>query len=287
MRAKKHWYDRNTVPLPAISAGRETMTIALVEFSVEGPVATITFNRPQALNAFTREMRQEFQAALDQAAADHIRSVVLTGAGRAFSVGQDVAELKASYEEEGPQLARLIYEEWIPLIAAIRALPKPVIAAVNGAAAGGGMSLALAADLRLAEPRTSFIAAFVRVGLVPDSGAAHMLIRTLGLSKAMQLALTGDPLTADEAHKSGLVAAVAPDADTLREAARDWAVRLAGGAPLAMAAVKAVMYEAADVPFAAVVDEEARQQDVLGRTTDHREAVEAFLEKRSPVFRGE
>lgn len=274
-------------PLPAIFAGRETIIIALVEFSVDGPVATITFNRPDALNAFNREMRQEFQAALEQASADDIRSVVLTGAGRAFSVGQDVAELKASYEEEGPQLARLIYEEWAPLITAIRSLPKPVVAAVNGAAAGGGMSLALAADLRLAEPRTNFIAAFVRVGLVPDSGAAHMLIRMLGLSKAMQLALTGDPLSADEALHAGLVAAVAPDAETLRQAARDWAVRLAGGAPLATAAVKALMYEAADVAFAAVVDEEARQQDVLGRTRDHQEAIEAFLQKRPPVFRGE
>ena len=283
---KKHWSDRNPVPLPASTAGRETIIIALVEFSVEGPVATITFNRPHALNAFTRDMRQEFGEALDRAGADEIRSVILTGAGRAFSVGQDVAELQASYEEEGPQLARLIYEEWVPLVAAIRSLPKPVVAAVNGAAAGGGLSLALAADIRLAEPRTSFIAAFVRVGLVPDSGAAHMLVRMLGLSRAMQLTLTGQPFGADDAQKSGIVAAVAPDADALQQAAREWAGRLAEGAPLALAAAKSVLYSAADEPFSLVVDEEARQQDVLGRTEDHREAIAAFLEKRPPVFRG-
>ena len=284
--AKKHWSDRNPVPLPAHTAGRETIIIALVEFSVEGPVATITFNRPQSLNAFTRDMRQELEGALERAGADEIRSVILTGAGRAFSVGQDVAEPQVSYEEEGPQLARLIYEEWVPLVAALRSLPKPVVAAVNGAAAGGGLSLALAADIRLAEPRTSFMAAFVRVGLVPDSGAAHMLVRMLGLSRAMQLTLTGEPFGAEEALKTGLVAAMAPDQDALQAVAREWAVRLAHGAPLALAAAKSVLYAAADESFSLVVDEEARQQDVLGRTEDHREAVAAFLEKRPPTFHG-
>jgi 2-(1,2-epoxy-1,2-dihydrophenyl)acetyl-CoA isomerase len=265
---------------------KERSAIALVIFEQVGPVATITLNRPEALNALNRPMRQELDLALQQAAADDVRAVVLTGAGRAFSVGQDVAELKADYDEEGPQLARLIQEEWGPLIAAVRALPKPVVAAVNGPAAGGGLSLALAADIRLAEPKTSFLAAFVKVGLVPDSGAAHMLIRMLGLSKAMQLVLTADPLGADEALRAGLVAAVAPDVETMQEAARDLAKRLASGAPLALAAAKAVMHAAADAAFGLVVAEEARQQDVLGRTEDHREAIEAFLAKRPPTFQG-
>lgn len=266
---------------------RERAIIAYVIFEQSGPVATVILNRPEALNALNRPMRQELEAALDRAADETVRAVVLTGAGRAFSVGQDVAELQADYAEDGPQLARLIQEEWAPLIAAVRALPKPVVAAVNGPAAGGGLSLALAADVRLAEPRTSFLAAFVKVGLVPDSGAAHMLVRMLGLSKAMQLALTGDGFSAEEALQAGLVAAVAPDAETLRQAAHDFAERLAQGAPLALAAVKALMHEAADAAFGFVVAEEARQQDVLGRSRDHQDAVEAFLAKRPPVFRGQ
>ncbi len=276
---------RGGIVIDAQEAPKDSQELVL--YAVADHVATITLNRPTALNALNRPARHALSGALDRARDDDaVRVVVLTGAGRAFSVGQDVAELQASYEEEGPQLARLIYEEWVPLVAAIRSLPKPVVAAVNGAAAGGGLSLALAADIRLAEPRTSFIAAFVRVGLVPDSGAAHMLVRMLGLSRAMQLTLTGQPFGADDAQKSGIVAAVAPDADALQEAAREWAGRLAEGAPLALAAAKSVLYSAADEPFSLVVDEEARQQDVLGRTEDHREAIAAFLEKRPPVFRG-
>jgi len=244
-------------------------------------------NRPAALNALNRVARGQLVHALAQASDDgSVRAVVITGAGRAFSVGQDVAELTADYEAAPPALGRLIHEEWAPLINAIRTMPKPVIAAVNGAAAGGGMSLALAADIRLAEPRTRFIAAFVGVGLVPDSGAAHLMVRMLGLAKATELALTGQPLGAEDARALGLVAQI-HEADQLAAEAQAFAERLASGAPLALAAVKAVMVEAADAAFADVVSLEAAWQERLGASADHREALAAFLAKRPPHFQGQ
>lgn len=256
-----------------------------VQYEVEAGIATITLTREAALNAMDRPMRQELRRALEAAQDPAVRAVILTGAGRAFSVGQDLAELTRDYQSAGPQLARLIYDEWAPLVRAVRDLPKPVIAAVNGTAAGGGLSLALACDVRLGEPRTALLAAFVNVGLVPDSGAAHMLVRMVGLSRAMALVLRGEPLPAVEAERWGLLAEVAADADAMRARARAWAERFAAGPPLAYGAIKQVMHEAADEAFEHVVDAEARRQDLLGRSEDHREAIAAFLEKRRPAFR--
>ncbi len=249
-------------------------------------MAIIQFQRPSALNAFTKGMREGLGAALRQAEDPSVGAVVLTGEGRAFSVGQDVQELQEAYREGAPQLGRLIDEEWGPIVRAMRALPKPVIAAVNGVAAGGGLTLALAADMRLAAAGGSFLAAFVNVGLVPDSGAAHMLVRHLGLSKALELALTGEALRAEPALAAGLVASVHPDAESLLEAAIERARRLAAAPPLAVRAIKDVLYRAADADFESVLDLEVRLQDRLGRTADHREALAAFLEKRTPSFEG-
>jgi 2-(1,2-epoxy-1,2-dihydrophenyl)acetyl-CoA isomerase len=259
----------------------------MVLLEVDGPVAGITLNRPETLNALNRPARSALARVLeDVRGREAVRAVVLTGAGRAFSVGQDVQELQADYRTQGPELARLIHEEWGPLVTGLRTLPKPIIAAVNGAAAGGGLSLALACDIRLAEPRTNFIAAFVNVGLVPDSGAAHMMVRSLGLSRAMHLALTGERLGAEEALRVGLVAQMADSPEGLRDAAVTLAGRLAAMAPQATAGVKDVMNQAADLAFQAVVDLEAVRQDALGRTHDHQEALQAFLEKRPPRFEG-
>ena len=249
-------------------------------------VATITFNRPQALNALDRPARQQLRDALRKVEDPAIRAVILTGSGRAFSVGQDLAELTNEYERSGPQLGRLIQDEWGPIVAALRHLPKPVIAAVNGAAAGGGLSLALAADIRLAEPRTAFIAAFVNVALAPDSGASHMLVRMVGVSKAMELMLSGAPLTAPPARDWGLVARIADDAEAMRQEAQMMALRFAEGPPLAYAAIKQILYSAQDQAFEPMVDLEARLQDRLGRSDDHREAINAFLAKRAPQFSG-
>lgn len=260
----------------------------LVLYAVADHVATITLNRPTALNALNRPARHALSEALDRARDDDaVRVVVLTGAGRAFSVGQDVAELASDYEAAPPALARLIYDEWAPLVEAVRKLPKPVVAAVNGAAAGGGLSLALAADIRLAESRTRFIAAFVGVGLVPDSGASHHLVRLLGSSKAMELCLTGQPLAAADALALGLVASVSEDGAALAAEAPAYAARLAAGAPIAQAGIKAILHAAADASFDEIVALEAEWQDRLGATQDHREALDAFLSKRSPTFRGQ
>jgi 2-(1,2-epoxy-1,2-dihydrophenyl)acetyl-CoA isomerase len=172
-------------------------------------------------------------------------------------------------------------------VEAVRRSPKPVIAAVNGTAAGGGMTLALAADIRLAEPGTQFLPAFAQVGLVPDSGAAHLLVRHLGLSRAMALALTGGRLSAGEAREAGLVLEVADSADGLLPLAERWAARLAALPPLAVSATKEVLQLAADVTFPAAVALETAHQARLGQTRDYREALRAFVEKRRPEFTGQ
>ena len=277
---------RGGIAIDAQDAPRDLSDVVL--YTVADHVATITLNRPAALNALNRPARRALGQALDRARDDgDVRVVVLTGAGRAFSVGQDVAELASDYESAPPALARLIYDEWVPLVEAMRKLPKPVVAAVNGAAAGGGLSLALAADIRLAETHSRFIAAFVGVGLVPDSGASHHLVRLVGLSKAMELCLTSKPLAATDALALGLVASVAEDSATLAAEACQYAAQLAAGAPMAQAGVKAILHAAADASFDEIVALEAEWQDRLGGTEDHREALDAFLSKRRPTFRGQ
>lgn len=263
------------------------MSTEFVTFSEDAGIATIRLRRPKALNALNRPMRRELLDALAESRDESVRAVVLTGEGRAFSVGQDIEELLQDYgQAEGPMLARLIEDEWAPLVSALRRLDKPVIAAVNGAAAGGGLSLALACDIRIAEPRTTFIAAFVKVGLVPDSGAAHMLVRMVGVSRAFQMCLVGDPVGAADLAAWGLVSRVAADPDHLLDEAQGLARRLADGAPLALSGVKAILHQAADAVFddAARIETEVQQQ--LGRTEDHQAALRAFLDKRVPTFQG-
>ncbi len=262
--------------MDARDAPRDLSNVVL--YAVAEHVATSTLNRPA---------RRALGQALDRARDDgDVRVVVLTGAGRAFAVGQDVAELASDYESAPPALARLIYDEWGP-VEAVRTLPKPVVAAVNGVAAGGSLSLALAANIRLTETHTRFIAAFVSVGLVPDSGASHDLVRLVGFSKAMELCLTSKPLPAADALALGLVASVAADGATLAAEACQYAARLAAGAPMAQAGVKAILHAAADASFDEIVALEAEWQDRLGATEDHREALNAFLSNRSPTFRGQ
>lgn len=263
------------------------MTQESVLYDKRDKLALITMNRADALNALDHEMRRQLMAALEQASVDpDVGAVVLTGSGRAFSVGQDVGELKRLYEDEGPELGRLVEEEYAPLLTWIRDLPKPLVAAVNGPAAGGGMALALAADIRLATPKASFIPAFVKVGLVPDSGASFSLVQMLGLSKAMELTLLGEALGAEEAHRLGLVRAIFDTPEALLEGARELASRLADGPRLAYPAIKELLHTAASAGFEEVLSLETEAQDRLGRTRDHQEAVVSFLEKRPPRFEG-
>jgi 2-(1,2-epoxy-1,2-dihydrophenyl)acetyl-CoA isomerase len=262
------------------------MTGTELSYAVEDGVAEITFRRPAQLNALSKGLREALRDALDRAAADEgVGAVVLTGEGRAFSVGQDVAELAALYRDHGPRLGGLVRDEYGPILDRLHRLPKPVVAAVHGPAAGGGMALAMAADIRLATTTASFIPAFVKVGLVPDSGASYYLVHMLGLSRALEVALTGEPIGAEEAKRIGLVREVYETPEAMLAAARELARGFARGPRHAYAAIKAILHAAAGT-YEVVAALEAEAQDRLGRTEDHREAVAAFLERRQPAFRG-
>jgi 2-(1,2-epoxy-1,2-dihydrophenyl)acetyl-CoA isomerase len=244
-------------------------------------VSMITLNRPDSLNAMNGTMRRELLAAVTAAGRDEtVRAVIITGAGRGFCSG---ADLRGGPQER--EFRRVIGDEYNPLITAIRKLPKPVIAAVNGVAAGAGASLAFAADLILAAEEARFIMAFVRIGLVPDSGATRTLVKALGRHAATSVIFSGEPLTARAAADAGLVAAVVPLAE-LREAASDLARRLAGGPTVALGYAKRLINQAEEATLADSLRGEADLQELAGRTQDHAEGVAAFAEKREPEFHG-
>jgi 2-(1,2-epoxy-1,2-dihydrophenyl)acetyl-CoA isomerase len=248
---------------------------------LDSGVLTLTLNRADALNALTSELRRHLRDAIAAAhKGETVRAVVITGAGRAFCAG---ADLKAGAAER--QFRTRLRQEYNPLIRAIRELPKPVITAVNGVAAGAGMSLALAGDVVLASESARFIPAFNRIGLVPDSGLSRTLVRTLGRHRSMAVLTGEDPLTASEAHALGLVAEVVP-ADELPEATTNWARRLADGPTLAFGYTKWLLNAAEDEALAEALDREAALQELAGRTVDHAEGIAAFAEKRTPRFTG-
>ncbi len=258
-----------------------------LRYEVDGPVATITLDRPEALNAFDATLRADLAAALRAVARDRaIRAVILTGSGRAFSAGQDLREVGQGEESSAPDYGTLLRTGYNPLVLALRRLRQPVIAAVNGVAAGAGASLAFACDLRVAAEGASFVLAFGRVGLVPDSGATWLLPRLVGSARAAELILAERSLTAQEAERLGLVSRVVP-ADRLASEARELAERLAAGPPRALALAKRTLDRSLEVGLPEALEFEAAAQDVAGRTADHREGVRAFLEKRPPDFRGE
>jgi 2-(1,2-epoxy-1,2-dihydrophenyl)acetyl-CoA isomerase len=259
-------------------------TTVVVEVDAESGVATLTLNRPDALNALTVPMKQELLAAWRRVERDaSVRAVILTGAGRAFCAGQDLRE---RLQPDAAPLGVEVRERYNPIIRAMRALPKPIVAAINGVAAGAGASLAMASDLRIASEGASFALAFGRVGLVPDSGATWFLPRLVGATRAMELALLGDPVSAADALRLGLVGRVVP-AQQLAAAARSVAARLAAGAPRAIALTKRALNAAWERDLDAALDYEAHLQDMAGRTKDHAEGLAAFIEKRRPRFTGE
>ena len=264
-------------------AGATEPTV-LVEVDAAAAVAIITLNRPDALNSLTVPMKQELLAALRRAERDTaVRAVVLTGAGRAFCAGQDLRE---RLQPDAAPLGVELRERYNPVIRAMRSLPKPIVGAINGVAAGAGASLAMACDLRIASEAASFALAFGRVGLVPDSGATWFLPRLVGATKAAEIALLGDPVSAADAERFGLVSRVVGAADLASEA-RAIATRLASGAPRSIALTKRALETAWDRDLDAALDYEAHLQDLAGRTKDHQEGMAAFLEKRPPQFTGE
>jgi 2-(1,2-epoxy-1,2-dihydrophenyl)acetyl-CoA isomerase len=256
-----------------------------IRYEVEGAVATITLDRPDALNALTVELKVALREAVERAAGDEaVRAVVLTGAGRAFCVGQDLREHADSLAAGDTDLDT-VRKHYNPIVQALADLPKPVVAAVNGMAAGAGASLAFACDFRLAADSAGFLMAFAKVGLGPDTGASWTLQRLVGYGRATAMLMLAEPVSATQALEMGLVNAVVP-AGELASAAAELAGRLAAGPTVAYAGIKQALAAAASSDLVTALETEAEVQSRCGATTDHRAATEAFLNKQQPAFQG-
>jgi 2-(1,2-epoxy-1,2-dihydrophenyl)acetyl-CoA isomerase len=255
--------------------------VSEVETTREGAVLTITLNRPDVLNAFNTAMHRALAGALKEARETDVRAVVLTGAGRGFCVGQDLTEFRESSGDIGARLR----ENYHPNVSAIRALEKPVVAAVNGVAAGAGLSIASACDIRIAADTASFIPAFINIGLIPDSGGSFFVTRILGPARALEWLASGRKLTAAEAHAWGLVSEVV-EAAALMQRAAELAAQLAGMPTRGIAMTKRLIDHALSATFEQQLEREAQLQTAATQTEDFREGVSAFLEKRPPRFRG-
>jgi 2-(1,2-epoxy-1,2-dihydrophenyl)acetyl-CoA isomerase len=250
-------------------------------------VLTLTLNRPEALNALNQQSIRELRKAIEAAARDStVGCVILTGAGRAFCTGADLREVSARYQAGDTELGEDLRRNYAPLIRSIRACPKPVIAAINGTAAGAGLSLALACDLRLAAANAQLIVVFVRVGLVPDAGSLFFLTRTFGFSKALEMALTGEAMPVEEAQRLGAIAAVVPS-EQLISTAMERARQLADGPSRTYGLIKRGLERALSLDLEQSLELESHLQTLAARTPDHQEAVAAFLGKRKPVFKTE
>jgi 2-(1,2-epoxy-1,2-dihydrophenyl)acetyl-CoA isomerase len=264
---------------------KETPVTDSVRWDVDGAVATITLNRPEARNALTAGMKTALLAALRQTAdAAEVRAVIITGAGPGFCAGQDLKE-HAEILEAGEVATDTVRLHYNPIVMAITTMPKPVIAAVNGIAAGAGAGLALACDFRIAARQASLLMAFARVGLGADSGVSWTIQRLAGIGRAAELLMLAEPLEATRALEYGLVTSVVEAAD-LPAAARGLADRLAAGPTAAYAAIKKALLYSAGHGLAESLEVEADLQSLAGRTADHRAATLAFINKQQPQFEG-
>ena len=261
------------------------MSESLVLVAQHGAVRTLTLNRPQALNAFTQAMHEALRGALEAAAADAaVRCVVLTGAGRGFCAGQDLADPMVAPRADGDaDIGDAIERYYKPLALRIRSMPVPVVAAVNGVAAGAGANLALGCDLVVAARSASFLQAFAKIGLLPDCGGCWLLPRLVGRARALGLAMLADKLPAEEAERIGLIWKCVDDA-ALAEAARALAERLAGMPSAALAATREAIDAAQQLSYADALSHEGRWQRRLGQAHDYQEGVAAFMAKRAPRF---
>ena len=258
-----------------------------IQYEVREAFCTITLNRPEVFNAFNEAMTADLLAGLKAAEKDEsIRAVIITGAGRAFCSGQDLKDLKEHYVDGYvPVLGERLLKGYNPAILKMRTMEKPIIAAINGVAAGAGCSLALAADLRVMAEGATLIEVFVNVGLIPDCGSTYTLPRLVGMGKAFELCSTGEKVGAKEALRLGLTNKVAAD-DALLGQAEELARRLAKLPTRAIGLTKRLLNQSFDNTLKEQLRAEAFLQETAGQTADHFEGVRAFIEKRKPKFRG-
>jgi 2-(1,2-epoxy-1,2-dihydrophenyl)acetyl-CoA isomerase len=262
--------------------------VTVVEVTRPRPeVRRIELRRPEVLNAMTAELVGQLHAALEDAERDPTcRVVVLTGAGRGFCAGQDLSEFESAYRAgERPDIRRHLEASYHRLIPQIVGMPKPVVAAVNGVAAGAGVSLAVACDVRLASEEARFLQAFVKIGLIPDSGGTWLLPRVIGYARALELSISGDPIDARRALDIGLVNRLVPP-ERFEAEVEGYAARLAALPTAAIAATKELLGSALRLELDEALGREAEAQGRMGQTEDHLEGVMAFAEKREPRFRG-
>jgi 2-(1,2-epoxy-1,2-dihydrophenyl)acetyl-CoA isomerase len=263
------------------SSGGKVYRVAEVETQRDGGVLTVTLNRPDVLNAFDSAMHEAFRGALKEARDPEVRAVVLTGTGRGFCVGQDLKEFKEGAGDIGERLRKT----YNPMVLALRGLEKPVIAAVNGAAAGAGLSLACACDIRLAAASATFVPAFINIGLVPDTGGTYFVAHLLGYARAFEWLCSGRRLSAADAHAWGLVAEVVED-NRLSARAAEVASTFAARPTRAIGMTKRLLDRAPLATLGEQLELEAQLQAAAAASEDFREGIAAFLEKREPRFSG-
>ncbi|HPE32940.1 MAG TPA: 2-(1,2-epoxy-1,2-dihydrophenyl)acetyl-CoA isomerase PaaG [Parvularculaceae bacterium] len=262
------------------------MAFETILFSIADGAARLTLNRPDRLNSFTVQMHGELQAALDEIEADKsVRTLLITGAGRGFCAGQDLSDRAVTPGGEAPDLGESVEKRYNPLIRRLTSLPMPVVCAVNGVAAGAGASLAFACDIVLAAKSAKFIMSFANIGLVPDSGSSWVLARLVGQARALGLALTGDPVSAEVAADWGLIWKCVDD-EKLAEDADALATKFANAPTRGLAETKKLIRTAFTRPLDEQLDLERDRMRELGRSEDYREGVDAFLNKRKPSFKG-
>ncbi|MBK5911622.1 2-(1,2-epoxy-1,2-dihydrophenyl)acetyl-CoA isomerase [Rhodothalassium salexigens] len=261
------------------------MTAEPLIYECQDKVAVITLNRPDALNALTVELLDALSSALDRA-GDEARAVLLTGAGRGFCSGADLAAQQQRMAAPDRDLGALLDDHYHPVLRKLRNLPCPVVAAVNGAAAGAGMSFALSADIVIAARSAYFLQAFVNIGLVPDAGSSYLLPRLVGQARATAMMMLGEKVPAETAAQWGMIYKTVDDA-ALMDEARGVATRLAQGAPLALDRIRQLAQAGSDNGFEDQIALEARLQCEAGRTHDFIEGVSAFMQKRPAAFKGQ
>ena len=255
----------------------------MILFEIKNQVATLTLNRPEKYHSFIREMALDLQEKLDLCKNDNnIRAIVITGTGKAFCAGQDLGE---AIDPNGPELQKIVNEHYNPIIRQIRNIEKPIIAAVNGVAAGAGASIALCCDIIIAKEGAVFVQAFSKIGLVPDSGATFFLPRLIGFQKATALMMNADPITATEAERLGMIYKVVEESK-FEDEIQSFSEKLAKMPTKGIGLTKKLLNQSMHSSLEKQLDEEEVAQTIAGKTNDYKEGVSAFLEKRKPNFKG-